>query len=314
MSPNQSRWAVRAILFAIAVALILDAAVLLARTPKGHAAWLYFRGRAGACTLSQSLEAAELSTQQLAAVERIHSKTALIETDRNGFECWDTPRGRFWMAGGGSTALEYDLAEQDRKIYGGHGRGERRGDVVLDCGANVGVYATAALVAGASLVVAIEPGPENLECLRRNLAKEITERRVIVLEKGVWNKDDTLTLNSDPRNPARDSFYILDGPGIKSVRAHLTTIDNLVATLGLSRVDFIKMDIEGSEKQALQGARETIKKFRPRMAVCTYHRSEDPTTLPSQVRSIEPSYSVTFQGLLTQDQVVTEVAHFSIRR
>ena len=60
----------------------------------------------------------------------------------------------------------------------------------------MGLYAKTALASGAKLVVAIEPAPENIECLRRNLAQEIAAGRVIVYPKGVWDKDDTLALHN----------------------------------------------------------------------------------------------------------------------
>jgi FkbM family methyltransferase len=47
----------------------------------------------------------------------------------------------------------------------------RAGDVVLDCGAGIGLFARQALKRGARTVIAIEPVPENLECLRRNLSR-----------------------------------------------------------------------------------------------------------------------------------------------
>ena len=66
------------------------------------------------------------------------------------------------------------LSEQEQRIYGAPGdRGVHPGDVVFDCGAHVGTYTRESLKAGARLVVAIEPAPDNLEYLRRNLAKEI---------------------------------------------------------------------------------------------------------------------------------------------
>ena len=55
----------------------------------------------------------------------------------------------------------------------------------------------------------------------------------------------------------------------------LTTIDKIVNELGLERVDFIKMDIEGAEVAALTGARETLRRFRPRLAIAVYHREGD---------------------------------------
>ena len=60
----------------------------------------------------------------------------------------------------------------------------RPGDVVLDCGANIGVFVRESLDAGAKTVVAIEPAPENIECLRRNFKDEIAAGRVIVYPEG----------------------------------------------------------------------------------------------------------------------------------
>ncbi|HOK44656.1 MAG TPA: FkbM family methyltransferase [Bryobacteraceae bacterium] len=308
---KNARWAIRAIQAAILATVLLTPAALATRTPKGYAVWLYLTGRAGDCGFFESLEAAELTMQQIAAAARIGKSTKLIAEDPAGFSLWDTPRGHFWMPNGNRSALEYNLAEQERAIYGGPDRGARTGDIVLDCGANVGVYTKKALASGAELVVAIEPSPENLECLRRNLAVEIASRKVIIVEKGVWDKDDVLTLHSNPHNSGAHSLHPLEGFDIKQVQVPLTTIDKLVTDLGLPRVDFIKMDIEGAEKQAILGARETIKEFKPRMAICTYHLPEDPTEIPKTVLSIVPSYAVKMQWLLASEKIFPEVAHFA---
>ena len=70
----------------------------------------------------------------------------------------------------------------------------------------------------------------------------------------------------------------------------ITTIDKIVADLGLPSVDFIKMDIEGSERYALRGAEQTLKKFHPRMAICTYHLPDDPKVIPAVVESVGAGY------------------------
>ena len=74
-------------------------------------------------------------------------------------------------------------------------------------------------------------------------------------------------------------------------------LDDIVDDLGLDRVDVIKMDIEGAERVALQGARRTIRRFRPRMAICTYHRIDDPRAVPEQVLAIRSDYQVSTKGL-----------------
>ncbi len=65
------------------------------------------------------------------------------------------------------------------------------------------------------------------------------------------------------------------------------TIDNLVED---ENVNFIKMDIEGSELKALQGAAKTIKKNKPTLTICVYHKPEDLITIPQYIRSLNNSY------------------------
>ena len=53
------------------------------------------------------------------------------------------------------------------------------------------------------------------------------------------------------------------------------TIDDLVAQKQLSRLDFIKMDIEGAELEALKGAEDSIRRYRPKLAISVYHHLPD---------------------------------------
>jgi FkbM family methyltransferase len=219
--------------------------------------------------------------------ERIAKACKCLKKDEKGFELWDTPHGQFWITSNNFIYLTELLAEQEADIYGDQSIGVRPGDIVLDCGAHIGVYTRKALGLGAKLVVAIEIAPVNIELLRRNFAAEIDSGKVIVYPKGVWDKDDTLVVHYI-KNTAGDSVVFkgrADGPPVP-----LTTIDKIVAELGLARVDFIKADIEGAERNALTGAAKTLERFKPRMAIAGYHLKDDLIVLPAIALIAQPTY------------------------
>lgn len=68
------------------------------------------------------------------------------------------------------------------------------------------------------------------------------------------------------------------------------SIDNLVRNGEIERVDFLKLDIEGSELAALQGAAEALQRFRPKLAISLYHRWEDYFAIPTYLDSLLPDY------------------------
>ncbi len=240
--------------------------------------------------MSQAVQCAADLKRQIQLKDQLLVASREVEKDPAGYHLWETPRGRFWMPAGSDYVLPFNLAEQARKIYGTRETAVKQGDIVLDCGANVGVYVRDALDSGAKVVVAIEPAPENVECLRRNFVTEIASGRVIVYPKGVWDKDDFLTLNVDPNNSAADSFLIQREGSQAVQKVPLTTIDKLAAELKLERVDLIKMDIEGAEPKALDGATGTIKRFKPRLTISAYHAPDHPRLLPEKIRALRGDY------------------------
>jgi len=75
-------------------------------------------------------------------------------------------------------------------------------------------------------------------------------------------------------------------------------------------VDFIKMDIEGAEPKAVAGAKNTIARFRPRMALCIYHVAGDEIKVPALVKEAFSGYQYSKTCLCALDRVVPEVAFF----
>lgn len=218
------------------------------------------------CSPWQVMKGQRYLSRRNTAAEEIARGMRLVRSQES-YRLWETRSGAFWAPARTGRAFVEQLAEQEYGLYSSGRHSVRPGDVVLDCGASLGAFTRTALSAGAATVVAIEPAPDVVESLRRTFANEIKTGQVIVYPKGVWDKKDRLALRQS-ENSIGDSVVVKVVPP-SSVEIELTTIDDLVAELKLPRVDFIKMDIEGAEKQALAGGRSTIRRFRPRLAVAS---------------------------------------------
>ena len=222
-------------------------------------------------------------------IAEIRASAREIQSDDH-YSLWRTRDGDFWVPKRNSEALTFNLAEEEQDIYGKGVNAVHSGDVVLDGGANIGVFTRKALNAGASKVIAVEPAPENVESLRRNFAPEIASGRVVIEPVGLWNTAAELPLRVDADNSARNSF-VLEGPAIATVVIPLRTIDSIVADLALKQMNFVKLDIEGAEKNAIAGAAQTIARFRPRLAIATEHFPlKDPIEIPAAVNALGLDY------------------------
>ena len=270
----------RSLLKKLPVAFVALAAVyLFLRTTPGLLFAIAITGNSQ-CPFGLTMDSANSVRRTMQSTERMKAASRLLR-EENGLQLWETPRGQFWMPRESAAMMPLVLAEQEQKIYGRGDREVRPGDIVLDCGADVGTFTRSALNNGAEKVVSIDPGIGKDICLRRNFAKEIAEGRVVVIHKGVWDQDGTLKLYGDS---------LVEKHAAEGVDVPLTTIDKIVAELQLPRVDYIKMDIEGAEKPALLGARMTLMKWRPRLSIATEHLTDDAVAIPALIRSIVPGY------------------------
>ena len=241
------------------------------------------------CTPISAWRAPDVAAEQLRRTADL-SRQARRKAVEGRLELWTFADEDWWAPP--RTPMAFLIAEQQRGTY--NGAQIFPGDTVLDCGANVGTYVRAALRRGAARVIAIEPVPDNLEALRRNFSAEIAAGKVLVYPKGVWREASTLPMNVYD-NAAFHSFVMEErweaGRAVRTIQLPLTTVDALVDELGLERVDVIKMDIEGAEREALLGAQKTLRRFRPRLALAAENLDDDWDVLPTRVRAIEPSYS-----------------------
>ena len=252
---------------------------------------LVVTGNSPVCPLSHALKSKANLEETLAIKDRIVAGSRLLK-EESGLELWETPKGQFWIPKGNRYVLPFNLAEMERHVYGSGEHFIHPGDIVLDCGASDGDFTREALRAGAAKVIAIEISPSSAECIRRNTAAEIAAGKVVVYPKGVWDREDQLTLNVDDTNFAANSVVLRPDESHPSIQVPLTTIDRIVAELNLPRVDFIKMDVEGAEVKAIAGARETLLRFKPRLSIATEHKPDDEFTIPAAVRKVRTDYAM----------------------
>lgn len=100
---------------------------------------------------------------------------------------------------------------------------------------------------------------------------------------GLWNESGTLGFNNDPRGMS----YIDESCEYK---IKVVRLDDIVSDQ--DKITFIKMDIEGAELAALEGACNTIAKFKPKLAICIYHKAEDLWLIPEYIKEINPDYKL----------------------
>lgn len=222
----------------------------------------------------------------------------LLKTDSGaGLELWQTALGQLWIPAPGYYVIKHlEWESTVEKVYHHPQVHVRRDDVVIDCGAHIGGFTRLALQAGARLVVAVEPEPANLRAFRRNFDQELKSSRVMLIPKGVWETAGKLSLHLSTTGDSHSVIFAQKGPGDEVIE--VTTLDLLAGELGLDRIDFIKMDIEGSEANALRGARQVLERWKPRMAVSSYHVRGDPAALSALVWSMRSDYLVATKDLI----------------
>src|SRR5271165_1383796 len=247
---------------------------------KSKSAWIIARqGRriamrlAGRAPLCGQLNCMSLrqDVDAVRALTSIHEPPKLIEVDGD-LQLWRIAGRDWWAPVMRPEFLDKMPKEIQMDIYG---LGKLApGSIVIDGGANIGMFARAALDAGAARVICFEPSPAIRKALTRNLA-DVSDR-VTLRDQALWNEEGK-ALFAIPLGDA-GSDQIVQGEGVRGtetgIEVPLTSIDNVVRELGLTRVDFIKLDIEGAESKALSGASKTLVAFRPRVAIATEHTDD----------------------------------------
>ncbi len=167
----------------------------------------------------------------------------------------------------------------------------RSGDVVIDGGACWGE--TALFFADCSApdgkVYSFEFDPDNLRILHLNLElNQKLAKRIECVEYAISDSSDK-ELAFESQGPGTTVEQIKTGG--KNLNAITSlSIDDLVKKKQLTNVNFIKLDIEGAELKGLQGAEQTLKTFKPKLAISAYHKKEDLFTLIQYLEGLKIGY------------------------
>ena len=148
-------------------------------------------------------------------------------------------------------------------------------------------------------IVAFEPNPaQHPICIENANGVKNAE----IYQKGVWHENAELCFSVGV-HPGGAKISLEDS---NEMKISTVSIDNV---LNGEEATFIKMDVEGAELNALKGARETILRYKPKLAICVYHKPEDIWEIPSYILSLNSSYKLYLRhySLVTAETVLYAV-------
>ena len=165
------------------------------------------------------------------------------------------------------------------------------GDVVVDGGGGFGETALyfAEAVGSGGQVFCFEFVPENLRLLEHNLDANPAHRsRIQVVPHPLWDRRGE-ALRYEMAG-GRSSIAM---PGERSDSEALTeSLDEVCRERNIDRIDFLKLDVEGAELEALRGGEETLRRDRPKLAISVYHRTADLAEIPAWLADLDLGYDL----------------------
>ena len=205
-----------------------------------------------------------------------------------------TPYGKIYVPRNlDDVALRYLLRESFDKNHWHHFDAVYtpilEGDVVVDCGSSDGLWALS-IIEKVKKIYLIEPQKEFVHALERNFTRYVKAGKAVIFEYAIGSLDGYC--NIIRANPA-------DLNGVIKYNEKGTVVLRCLDSLFKDEsISFIKADIEGFEMDLLKGAREVIRRDRPKLALTVYHASNDWNTMKDYVLSLVPGYRWKIKGMM----------------
>jgi FkbM family methyltransferase len=166
-----------------------------------------------------------------------------------------------------------------------------KGDVVFDCGANMGVFSAIASTKGCAKVISFEPS----ELIRKKYLDELAKEyaQIVVAPFALSDHIGETVFTYNTVNIGAPSIMEKnENVDIIEEKVNLITIDEYVKQNNIEKVDFIKADIEGAERSMLLGAKYVLQTFAPILSICTYHQEDDKEVLEKMILDINSNYVI----------------------
>ena len=167
------------------------------------------------------------------------------------------------------------------------------GDFIIDAG---GCWGDTSLIFSAKTgnsgkVFTFEFFKDNLDILKENFSyNERLAKNIVLTEKPLYDKSNTYLY----LNHACADITTLTEKKNNSNKYKTISIDDFVTNNKIDKIDFIKMDIEGCELKALYGAINTLKTYKPKLAIAAYHKYDDYYEIPKFLNELNIGYKFYF--------------------
>jgi len=163
--------------------------------------------------------------------------------------------------------------------------GPRRNDVIIDAGAFTGDSAIqfCKQLQNKCTIFSFEPGENNCKIMKNNLKSEGMQNKVFTIKAALWRENSMLKINT---RVASDSFFLCD---TGNTNIHAISIDSFIKKRKIVP-DLIKMDIEGAEYEAIEGASDTIRIYGPKLQISLYHKLSDLWKIPLLIKKLNSKY------------------------
>lgn len=157
-------------------------------------------------------------------------------------------------------------------------------------------------------IYAFEADRKNYEMLRNSYIYQAFKDKIEIFNRGVWDQFETVYfVEGMETSSSAVSESGLDMTDDSGVNMQIGSVECVPLDAVISeKVTFIKMDIEGSEMKALSGARRLITTYKPKLAICIYHKLDDLWKIPQYIHSLVPEYKfyVRHHSILYVDTVL----------